>query len=208
MKLYSYFRSSSAWRVRIALHYKNLPFEYQSVHLLHKEQQRDEYRALNPMQQVPTLVLDDGRRLTQSIAIIEYLEERAPEPPLLPRDPYLRGKARSYAEIINSGIQPFQNTETQRYLKHDVKTDEQSFSRHFIDRGLQALEAAAQETRGRFLVGDSPTVADVFLVPQLFGARRFGADLNRIPTLLEIEAACNELPAFRSALPENQPDAQ
>src|SRR6476659_7526055 len=116
MRLHSYWRSSASWRARIALHYKGLPFEYVPVHLVQREQYAEGYQRLNPMEQVPTLELDDGRRLTQSLAIIEYLEETHPTPPLLPRDPFLRARVRQLAEVVNSGIQPLQNTSTQKRI--------------------------------------------------------------------------------------------
>jgi maleylpyruvate isomerase len=205
MKLHNFWRSSASWRVRIALAYKQLPYEYVAVNL-RGEQHGDHYRAINPMEQVPTLELDDGRRLSQSIAILEYLEETVPEPPLLPPDPYLRARARQLAELVNSGIQPLQNTYPQRMLK-ERGVDEREWVRHFITRGLAALAASAEATAGKFLVGDAPTFADVCLVPQLSFARRFDIDGRAWPLLARVEEACMALPAFQSAHGDRQPDA-
>jgi len=215
MKLYSYWRSSASWRVRIALAWQEIPYEYVAVNLVRDggEQYREPYAKLNPQSQVPLLELEPGpgaapRRIAQSLAIIEYLEERWPSPPLLPRDPWLRARARQLAELVNSGIQPFQNTPVLAYVKRTLGGDERAWVHHFQQRGLAALERAAGETAGSFLVGDEPSVADVCLVPQLNGARRFGLDVAPFPTLLRVEAACNALPAFAAAHPDRQPDAQ
>jgi maleylpyruvate isomerase len=208
IRLYSYWRSSASWRARIALGWKGVAFEYRAVHL-GGEQHADEYAARNPMQQVPTLEWDEGgtvRRISQSMAILEYLEETIPEPPLLPREPWLRARARQLAEIVNSGVQPFQNTPSLGYVKDTLGGDEKAWARHFIARGLAALERSAAETAGKFLVGDAPSFADVCLVPQLYGARRFGVDFAPLPLLVRVEAACNTLPAFANAQPDRQPD--
>jgi maleylpyruvate isomerase len=207
MKLYSYWRSSASWRVRIGLGMKGLEYEYVPVNLVREggEQHKPDYHALNPMEQVPTLELDDGRLLAQSLAILEYLDETHPEPALMPRDPYLRARVRQLAELVNAGIQPLQNTGPQQRLKA-LGVDEVAWSRHFIAQGLLAMAATAEATAGRFLVGDAPTLADVCLVPQLYNARRFGVDLSLIPLLGRIEAACLELEAFQLAQPDRQPD--
>jgi maleylpyruvate isomerase len=212
MKLYGYWRSSATWRVRIALNYKGLTYDYQPVHLAHGggEQHLAEYRTLNPMEQVPTLILDDHaseRRLTQSLAIIEYLEEQFPHRPLLPRDPYLRARARQLAEIINSGIQPLQNLAVLQKVKHELGADDQAWARHFIAHGLPALERLAADVAGKFLVGDEPTIADLCLVPQLYNARRFQVDISGLALLARVEQACNQLAAFAAAHPDRQPDA-
>jgi maleylpyruvate isomerase len=212
VKLYSYWRSSASWRVRIALAWKGIPYEYRPVHLARDggEQYRPDYLAINPLSQVPVLELDEGgappRRITQSMAIIAYLEELHPSPPLYPADPYLRARARMLAEIVNSGIQPFQNTPTLRYVKQTLGADERAWLHHFLGRGLAALEQAATLTAGPFLVGAAPTIADVCLVPQLYGARRFGVDLASYPALLAADAACAQLPAFIAAHGSRQPD--
>jgi len=147
------------------------------------------------------------RRLTQSMAILDYLEQRFPAPPLLPADPFLRARARQLAEMVNSGIQPFQNLSTLGYIK-SIGVDDRAWIQHFLPRGLTALEKAVQETAGKFCVGDAPSFADVYLVPQLYGARRFKIDLAPFPTLVRIDAACEALPAFQAAHPDRQPDAE
>jgi maleylpyruvate isomerase len=208
MKLYSYWRSSASWRVRIGLAWKNVAFEYMPVQLVPDKvggQHSDAYRALNPMEQVPTLVLDDGRQISQSMAILEYLEETVPEPPLLPRDRYLRARARQLAEVINAGIQPLQNTHPLLQLR-TRGVDDKAWAQYFITRGLDALQASAQPTAGRFLVGDTVTLADVYLVPQLYNARRFELDVGRWPLLRRVEEACAALPAFHIAHADRQPD--
>jgi maleylpyruvate isomerase len=209
VKLYDYWRSSSAWRVRIALAWKGIAVERQVVSLIKNggEQHTPAYRDVNPIGQVPVLELDDGRRLTQSMAILEYLEERYPAPPFLPADPWLRARARQLAEMVNAGIQPLQNLSVLQHLKAAVGGEPDAWVRHFVGRGLAALERAAGETAGRFMVGDAPTFADAYLVPQLYGARRYGVDLQAYPTLTRVEAACAELPAFATAHADAQPDA-
>jgi maleylacetoacetate isomerase len=208
MKLYNYWRSSASWRVRIALAFKNVAYEYVPVNIIADggAQHREEYTRLNPMAQVPTLVLDDGRQLAQSLAILEYLEETVPRPSLLPADPYLRARARQLAELVNAGIQPFQNTPTMKRVK-DAGLDPKEFSSHFIARGLDALDASATATAGAFLVGDAPSFADVCLVPQLNAARRFELDVARWPLLARVEEACMRLQAFQTAHADRQPDA-
>ncbi|MEZ4390100.1 MAG: maleylacetoacetate isomerase [Polyangiales bacterium] len=212
MKLYGYWRSSASWRVRIGLALKGIDYEYVAVNLVADggAQRGDAYRALNPMMQVPTLVWShdgEARVLSQSLPILEWLDETHPSPPLLPADPFLRARARSLAEIVNAGMQPMQNLEAQRFIRDELKGDAAAFTRHFLIRGTRALEAAAAQTAGDFLVGDAPTLADVCLVPQLFGCRRFGVDLDDFPTLLRVEARCAAMAAFQAAHPDAQPDA-
>lgn len=209
--LHSYWRSSASYRVRIGLELKQLAYDYVGVDIVKGDQFADAYRAKNPIAQVPTLeiVEDDGRRiaLTQSLPILEYLEERWPEPPILPRDPYLRAKARMLAEIVNAGIQPLQNLQTFKQVKA-LGGEEGAWIRPFIVDGLAAFAAAAAETAGAFCVGDSPTIADCCLVPQMVAVRRFKIDLDaRFAQLLAIEARCLALPAFARAMPDRQPDA-
>jgi maleylpyruvate isomerase len=212
IRLWSYWRSSCAYRVRIALGLKGLPFEYAAVHLIQDggQQHRPDFVAKNPASQVPVLELDeDGEvvRLVQSIAIIEYLDERFPEPPLLPASARGRAHVRAMAELVNSGIQPLQNTSTFQELKrHGVPTE--PWARHFIEKGLTALEQLAAPQAGAFLFGDSPGLADVYLVPQLYNARRWSVPLDTFPTLTRAEANAQTLPAFRAAVPEAQPDAE
>jgi maleylpyruvate isomerase len=209
--LHSYWRSSASHRVRIGLGLKRLAFEYVSINILAGAQKADAYRAKNPMAQVPTLEIteDDGARvtLTQSLPILEYLDERWPDPPLLPRDPYLRAKARGLAEIVNAGIQPMQNTSTLRRIKK-LGGDDLEWVQPFIADGLAAFARVMAETAGAFCVGDSPTIADCCLVPQLFAARRYRVELGQdLERLLAIEARCLALPAFADAMPDRQPDA-
>ncbi len=210
MTLYNYWRSSASWRVRIALHHKQLPFTYVPVHIVNHEQAAPDYAGKNPMQQVPTLEVDeDGRtlHLGQSLAIIEYLEERYPERPLLPEGRVARAHVRQLAECVNAGIQPFQNLPLLNVFKLELGADEKGLAARFNARGLTALEALAAPSAGKFLVGDALSVADVCLIPQLYSARRFGVDLAPFPTLTRVEAACVELPAFVAAHPDRQPDA-
>ena len=208
MKLHSYWRSSSAWRVRIALAYKQLDCALVPVHLRRDEQNRPAFLARSPLGQVPVLQLDDGATpvyLTQSMAILEYLEELHPDPPLLPREPLLRARVRELAETINAGTQPLQNMKLQQELRARG-LDPAPLVQGFINAGLRALEQLARTTAGRFLVGDSPTFADICLVPQLYTSRRFGADVTAFPLLLRIEQACAALPAFATAHADVQPD--
>jgi maleylpyruvate isomerase len=208
--LHNYWRSSASHRVRIGLGLKQLRYEYVAVNILHKEQLADVYRAKNPMAQVPTLEIteDDGttRSLVQSIAILEYLDDRWPEPSIRPADPYLRARCRTLAEIVNAGIQPHQNLTTTKRVK-DFGGDAEAWTRSFVADGLAALERTAGDVSGAFLVGDAPTIADCCLVPQLASARRFGVDIAPYPLLLAIEQRCLALPAFTEAVPERQPDA-
>ena len=210
MKLYGYWRSSCSWRARIALNLKGLKYEYLPVNLLNGEQHGEAYRAVNPTGTVPVLeVTEAGRpvRLSQSIAIMEYLEELHPAPPILPKTPSQRAKARMFAELINSGIQPLQNLQVLNYVDAELHGDKKAWEAHWIDKGLRPLQALAEETAGTFLIGDHPTIADICLIPQLYGARRFGVDLSHYGLLLKVEAACNALPAFQAAHADKQPDA-
>ncbi len=208
--LYSYWRSSSSWRVRIALQLKGVAYEYKAVDLRQGVQFSDEHRARNPVSQVPVLEVEQlGRihHLAQSMAIVEWLEERFPTPPLLPGGDYDRARVRALAEHVNSGIQPYQNLAALKWLKGRKPGLETEWVKHWLAGGLAGLESAVKDGAGRFCHGDAVTVADLYLVPQLYGARRFGVDLAPCPTLVRIEAACRELPAFRLAEPAAQPDA-
>jgi maleylpyruvate isomerase len=213
MKLYNFWRSTCSWRVRIALALKGLPYTYQAVHLSREggEQNREQYQVLNPARTVPLLEIEEGGqvwRLSQSMAILEYLEELHPNPALLPSDPRARAKARQLAELVNSGIQPLQNLAVIQHVKQGLHGDSAAWAQHWIARGLQALERQVQETAMKFCVGNELSFADIYLVPQLGGARRFKVDLSAYPTLLRVEAACTPLPAFEQAHPERQPDAE
>ena len=214
MKLYTFFRSSASYRVRIALNLKGLQYEQAPIHLRRGggEQLSPAYKAINPQALVPALE-DGGKILTQSLAIIEYLEERYPQPPLLPRDPADKAVVRSMALIIACEIHPVQNLRVLQYVKREYnQSDEQvnRWAQHWIDLGLAALEQmiVAQPRRGRFCFGDTPTLADICLVPQLGNARRYGCDLSPYPAIMEIEKNSMALPAFADAAPEKQPDAE
>jgi maleylpyruvate isomerase len=214
MKLYTFFRSSASYRVRITLNLKGVTCEQVPIHLRRSggEQFSETYKAINPQALVPALE-DNGRILTQSLAIIEYLEERYPKPPLLPAGPADRALVRSMALIVTCEIHPIQNLRVLVYLKNDLQQSDEDlnrWARHWIDLGLSALEQMTSLIPGRshFCFGDTPTLADICLVPQLVNARRFGCDLSAYPTLLQIEKACNALPAFANAAPEKQPDAE
>ncbi len=210
MKLYNFWRSTCSWRVRIALHHKGLAFEYLPVHLVKDggEQNQDSYREKNPMRTVPMLELDSGQRISQSLAILEYLEEAYPQKPLLPRDLMKRASVRQLSEMVNSGIQPLQNLSVIQYVKGELQADERAFAKHWITRGMTAFEATLGTTAGKYCHGDELSFADVCLIPQLHGARRFGVDVALFPTCLRIEKACEELPAFLAAHADSQVDAQ
>jgi maleylpyruvate isomerase len=213
MRLYSYWRSSCAYRVRIILGLKGLPYEYVPIDIAPavSAQRADAYAAINPMQQVPTLEWTEGERvvrLTQSVAIAELLDERYPDPPLLPAQPLARARVRELVEVVNAGIQPLQNSGVLAELRRlEGDAAARGWAAHAMTRGLAALEAHAQHHAGRFLVGDTPTLADAFLVPQLYNARRFGVELGAYTRLLAVDAAAAALPAFERARPEAQPDA-
>ena len=214
MKLYTFFRSSASYRVRIALNLKGLEYEHVPIHLRRGggEQFSADYKMKNPQALVPALE-DGGRLLTQSLAIIDYLEERYPAPPLLPKDPADRATVRAMALAIACEVHPIQNLRVLNYLKSEFKLGEAETNRwaqHWIGLGFSALEqmVLAAPKRGKFCFGDTPTLADLCLVPQLSNARRFGCDLSGYPTLVRIDAACCALSAFAKAAPENQPDAE
>ncbi|MCY1365325.1 Maleylpyruvate isomerase [compost metagenome] len=214
MQLYSYFRSSAAYRVRIALNLKGLPYEYLAVHLLKDggQQLSAGYRKMNPTGLVPTLV-DGDAVIGQSLAIIEYLEETHPQIPLLPGDAIGRARVRDLALGIACDTHPLNNLRVLKYLKHTLGVDEDAktaWYQHWVHQGLEALEAqlANSGATGRFCHGDTPTIADVCLVPQVANAQRFGCDLSAMPNIVRIDAACRELPAFDAAAPGKQPDAE
>lgn len=209
MKLYGYWRSSCSWRVRIALELKAIDYEYCSVHLVRDggEQHFNSFKEHNPMAQVPMLELTDGTRLLQSIAIIEYLEESHPDPhPLLPKDHLKRAKARGYTEIINSGIQPLQNLSVLQAISQ-MGQDKMEWGQQVIAKGLIALDHLVRDSKDTYLVGNTPTIADICLIPQLYNARRFKCDLDQTPSLLKIEKRCEELTEFKRAHPSRMPDA-
>ena len=210
MTLYSAARSSASFRVRIALHLKGLPHEIVPVSLLKNEHLSDDFKALNPTELVPVLE-HKGRRLTQSLAIIEYLEETWPQPPLLPHEPALRAYVRAAALSIACEIHPLNNLRVLRYLVRDMAQSEEqknAWYRHWVEQGLAQLEAwlAAEGRSGRFVLGDEVTLADVLIVPQIFNARRFDCRLDHVPTIMRIFDQCMSLPAFEAARPEKQAD--
>ena len=210
--LYSYFRSSAAYRVRIALNLKNVDHEIRPVHLLKHggEQFRADFLALNPQGRVPVLIVQN-RALTQSSAIIEYLEEVFPEPPLLPENPLDRAYVRSLAQLIACDIHPLNNLRVLNHLKNTVRYDgKQDWYRHWVETGLATVEAmlAGDPRTGAFCHGDSPTLADICLVPQIFNAQRFKCRLDHVPTVMRIHEHCMTLPAFADSAPLKQPDAE
>ncbi len=215
MKLYSYFRSSASYRVRIALNLKNLPYEVVPVHLLRDggEQLTPAYRKLNPDALVPALQLDDDEVLTQSLAIIEYLEETYPLPALLPTAAMDRAWVRSIALAIACEIHPIDNLRVLRYLVKEMKVSEEDknrWYRHWVEQGLASVEQmlAGDARTGRFCFGESPGLADCLLVPQIANAQRMHCDLSAMPTLLRINDACLALEAFAAASPSRQPGAE
>ena len=204
--LYDYYRSSAAYRVRIALNLKGVDYESRQVNLLDSEQRGDEYRALNPQGLVPMLEID-GHRLTQSLSIIMYLATRFPEPPLLPSDPGEAAHVRALALAIACDIHPLNNLRVLKYLKSELGHSQEDADRwyaHWISEGLPALEAMAAPAAGAFLFGDQPTIADICLVPQLFNARRFNVPFDDYPTLLRADENANKLEAFTAAHPDRQ----
>lgn len=211
MKLYSYFRSSAAYRVRIALNLKGLPYEMIPVHLTKDggRQHTPEFRAINPQARVPALELSSGEVLTQSLAIIEYLDEIQPEPPLLPADALGRAKSRAIAQMIACDIHPLNNLIALQYLKRQLKHEQSDIDiwyHHWIIEGFTALEAMLAPKP--YACGPHVTVADVCLVPQVANARRFKVPLEKFPKIVAVDSACLKLPAFDKARPENQPDAE
>jgi maleylpyruvate isomerase len=207
--LHGYFRSTAAWRVRIALNLKGVAATQVSHHLRRNEHRAPSYLALNPQGLVPALETDDGAVLTQSLAIIEWLEETHPTPALLPAEPLRRARVRAFALAIACDIHPVQNLKVLQRLRALGLEEGQvtAWARHTIEEGLDACEALLRTEPGPFCFGDAPTLADICLVPQLSNARRFGAEL-RWPRLLSAEAAALSLPAFQAAAAERQPDAE
>lgn len=211
LKLYNYFRSSASYRVRIALHHKEIEFEYVPVHLVKNggEQRSDNYRKLNPMAHVPTLVHGDFV-LPESMAILNYLDQVWSQKPMFPSDAKFRARAIQICEIVNSGIQPYQNLKVTQDFDKKGWTQEQrdNWVRQWVVPGLENLEAVVSKSAGAFAVGDQVTAADAFIIPQLFSSRRFKIDTAVYPTLHRIEQAANDLPAFKKAHPSAQPDAE
>jgi maleylpyruvate isomerase len=207
MKLHGFYRSSAAYRVRIALNLKGLQVEHVPHHLRRGEQRAPAYLALNPQGLVPTLELDDGTVLTQSLAIIEWLNEVHPEPPLLPADPFARARVRAFALAIAADTHPLQNTRVLLRLK-EAGLDPDDWARRVNLEGLEAANALIANEPGPFCFGKAPTLADICLVPQMTNARRVNADISKLDRILAAEAACKQLAAFQDAAPERQPDAE
>ncbi|MCF1428050.1 MAG: maleylacetoacetate isomerase [Shewanella sp.] len=212
MTLYGYWRSSAAYRVRIALNLKGIEVGHKSVHLVKDggQQHHADYIALNPQQLVPALVLENGEVLTQSMAMLEYLEDTNPESPLLPSDPLAKAKVRALANAIACDVHPLNNLRVLQYLKGEAGLDDaakDAWYQHWIVTGFNAYEAMLQDTAGEFSFGDLPTLADICLVPQVYNARRFNVPLANYPNIVRIVENCNQLAAFADAAPENQADA-
>lgn len=208
MLLYGYFRSGAAWRVRIGLHLKGQAFRQMAIDLRTGAQRAPGWLARNPQGLVPALELDDGRLLTQSLAILEWLEESFPQPPLLPADPVERAKVRAVALAIAADTHPVQNLGVLKRIEGLAGADAaRQWAADTIRQGLGAVEAMLAGNPGPFAFGTAPTLADICIVPQLFNARRFGVDVAIWPRILGVEAACSALPAFRAADPALQPDA-
>ena len=211
MQLYTAFRSSAAYRTRIALNLKGLSYEPIAIHL-QKEgglNRKPEYRAINPLMRVPALRLDSGEVLTQSLAIIDYLDETHPQPPLLPRDPIKRAQVRAMAQLIACDIHPLNNVSPLRYLKNELGQEQariDAWYHHWILEGFAALETMV--VGAPYAAGAEVTLADICLVPQVANARRLNVPLDRFPKIVAIDAACGKLDAFIKARPENQPDAE
>ena len=210
MKLLGYWRSSASYRVRIALNLKGLTVDHVPVNLKDGVHREADYSAINPQKLVPTLELDNGRRLTQSAAIIEYLDEAFEGAPLLPEDPVQRADVRSVMAIIGGDTAPIQNLRVLKYLRGPLEQPEpvvQEWARHWIATGLESLEAMVAGQDSPFLFTGAPSAAECFLIPQLYNARRFGVDLSGLTRLRAVEANCQALTAFEAAKPENQADA-
>ena len=211
IKLYTYWRSSACYRVRIALNLKGLAYESVPVHLANSEQQLPEFREVNPQELIP--VLRHGNRvIQQSLAIMEYLDETFPEQPLLPAYARDRARARAIAQMVACDIHPLGNLRIQRYLEHELGASQdqrETWTRHWIGKGFQAIEQvlADSPSTGSFCEGDIPTIADCCLIPQIYNARRVGVDVSAYPFISRIDENCQSLEAFKAAHPQAQPDA-
>jgi len=210
MTLHGYWRSSASYRVRIALALKGVEVKHVAVNLREGEQSEREHIARNPQGFVPVLELEDGIRLTQSLAIMDYLDATFRKPNLMPSDAVLRSKILSASLIIASDIAPIQNLSVLKYLRAEYEQGDdevRDWAQHWISRGFKALEQQASASDTRFLFTDRPMFFECCLIPQIYNARRFGVDMDRFPKLKEIDARCRDLPAFQTAAPENQHDA-
>jgi maleylpyruvate isomerase len=211
LKLYSFFRSSAAYRVRIALNLKGMPCEIVPIHMRKEggQHRKPEYRSINPQMRVPALELNNGDVLTQSLAIIEYLDEVHPEPPLLPADPVERAKVRAIAQMVACDIHPLNNLLVLLYLKNALKheqADIDAWYHHWVIEGFTAIEAMIKPSP--YACGARVTLADICLVPQVYNARRLNVPLDKFPKIVAVDAACLKLAAFDKAKPESQPDAE
>ena len=212
VQLYSYFRSSASYRVRIALHLKEVDFEYHPVHLLNDggEQYKESYSQLNPSREVPTLIHNDVT-LAQSMAILFYLDDQFPNPTLFPQESVARAQVIQLCECVNAGIQPIQNLKVLKKIgeQFELSQDQKNeWVRYWIERGFQGLEKLLEQHSGRYAYGDQITAADLFLVPQIFNARRFSVDMAPFPNLVKVEKNTKTLAAFEKAHPSQQPDSQ
>ncbi len=209
LTLYSYYRSGTSYRVRMALNFKNVRYIQKPVNLKAGEQHGEVYRTLNPQGLLPALETPDGL-LTQSPAILEWIEETHPAPALLPAGAHERAKVRTVAAIIGCDTHPIQNLRILKYLKNELGQDQaavDAWSQHWIVEGFNAVERLIQQAKGPFAFDETPTLADIYILPQIYNAHRFGLDLKPYPRIRDIEAACEDLPAFRQAHPSRQPDA-
>lgn len=208
MKLYTYFRSGASWRVRIGLHWKGVAYESVPMDLRTGAQSSAQWRRRNPQGLIPALELEDGTLLTQSLAILEWLDESYPERPFLPADPVGRARIRAVVLAIAADTHPLQNLGVLKRIEALTSADgARAWAEQTIRQGLAAVEALIARNPGPHAFGSQPTLADIFIVPQLFNARRFGVELSAFPRILEVEAATAALPAFAAAVPDRQPDA-
>jgi len=208
LTLYNYFRSSASWRVRIALALKGLDYSWRGVHLVRSEQFNESYAAVSASRLVP-LLQDGDINLTQSLAICEYLDETHPQPPLLPADAAGRARVRALALDVACEIHPLNNLRVLRYLVHDLKLSEDDktrWYRHWVETGLEALERQLQARPATYCHGETPTLADIALVPQIYNARRFDCRLDHVPQVVRVVEACMKLDAFEQTRPEHCPD--
>ena len=211
MKLYTYFRSSASFRVRIALNLKGVKYEPVFLHMPRGEHRDSAYQRVNPQALLPTLELDDGTRLTQSLAIIEYLDEKHPQPRLVPQEALARARVRALALLVACEIHPLNNLRVLQHLKRELGQSQEQIDtwyRHWIADGLAKLEAELAGNKGKFCYGDAPTMADCCLVPQIFNAKRYNSDLSPYPTTMRVFEHCMKLEAFDRAQPSKQPDAE
>ncbi|TNV75697.1 hypothetical protein FGO68_gene17391 [Halteria grandinella] len=205
--LYNYWRSSASWRVRIALAWKGIDYEYVCVHLLKDEQNSEEHKRLNPMGRVPALVID-GHTLAESVAILEYLEETRKERPLLPADPVKRATVRQLVEIVNSAIQPMQNIAVLDKISGEFKQDRKAWAQLWIRKGMAAFEQIVSTSAGKYSVGDEVTFADACIIPQVYACSRFEISLDEYPTIKRVVENLGELEEFKKAHANSQPDAE